>query len=78
MGKKSTIEREKYHGIAGISRGKFFVLLGASNTPERRLPAMPPSTVRGNPTGRGKERKKRKASAKIKGYSKCKVSTNFL
>ena len=41
--------------MAGISRGKFFVLQGASNTPEIRLPAMPPSTVRGNPTKKRKE-----------------------
>ena len=41
---------KKYHGIGGISRGKFFVLQGASNTPDKRLPAIPPITVRGKPT----------------------------
>ena len=39
-----------YQGIGGISRGKFFVLHGASNDPAVRRPAIPPIIERGNPT----------------------------
>ena len=54
-----------YHGAGGISREMFLVRQGASKPSATFLPRIPPSTVRGKPTARERERESSCANALV-------------